>query len=358
MLSVSVLLAMTSSLQRARIRLALNGTAGIQLLGEATNGAQAAHQAREGRPRFLVCDSRMLEEPEIGALFALGENKAPFKVVVVAPNGVMPPYSGQVPVAAVVSVEISGVALLARLQEIIGLSEGRQAPPPMVGMRDRFMVADEGMQGTHGWQSHTTTRLSDPTGQMVRSLVTPPNLLTQQLERARVPRRDEAVQAEVFTQLSRVAQHKDSATGLPGLGDLSDTLRALPTANYPVAVLVVDIAFPPTQYLNEGETQATLHSATGVLRSNVRHHDLVFHLEKMSFAIVMPGMEPAISARSLQRLRKALDRFRQPTARRPLELRVAMGIGFWEPGVPPTHPLQEGWQSMLADRHPDSPSRG
>ncbi|MGH2411884.1 MAG: diguanylate cyclase domain-containing protein, partial [Chloroflexota bacterium] len=118
-------------------------------------------------------------------------------------------------------------------------------------------------------------------------------------------------------------------------------------------VLVVDIGFAPTRSLTEVETQATLHSATGVLRSNVRHHDLVFHLEKMSFAIVMPGMTAAIAARSLQRLRKALDSFRQSTARRPHELSVSMGIGFWEPGMPTAYPLQEGWQSMLADRQPD-----
>ncbi|HEY8287150.1 MAG TPA: diguanylate cyclase [Chloroflexota bacterium] len=353
MLSIPVLLAMTSPLQRARIRLALTGTAGIQLLGEATNGEQAAYQARECRPRFLLCDPRMLEEPEIAVLFALGEDKAPCKVVVVVPNAVMPPYSGRVPVAAVVSVEISGEALLGRLRTIIGLTEGRQAPPPMLGMRDRFMVADEEMQGTHGWQSHVTTRLSDPTGKLVRSLTVPPDVLTRQLDRTRVPRRDEALQVEVFTVLAEVARHKDSATGLPGLSDLSDTLRELPTANYPIAVLVVDIGFPPTRSLNEVETQTTLHSATGVLRSNVRHHDLVFHLEKMSFAVVMPGMTTAVSAQSLRRLRKALDSFRQPTARRPQMLRVSMGIGFWEPGMPTAHPLQEGWQAMVADRHPD-----
>ncbi|HVA89514.1 MAG TPA: diguanylate cyclase [Chloroflexota bacterium] len=350
MSAIPVLLAITSPLLRLRTRSALMETSGIELLGEAVNGAQAAHQARQCRPRFLLCDARMLDEPDLAALFALGKDKAPFQVVVVAANAVMPQHGGIVPVAAVVSGEISGEALLDRLRALIGAHEASLAPPPMVGMRDRFMVVGEGTQAPHGWQSNPTVRLVGPTEQLVRSLTAPTDLLTRRLDRTQAPRRDEAVQARISAVLSGGSQRKDSVTGLPGPDDLSDTLRALPTANHPIAVLVVDISFPPAPVPGEAALQATVHSATGVLRSNVRHHDLVFHLEKMSFAVVMPGMEASISAHSLRRLRTALDAFRQPTARRPQELRVAMGIGFWEPGMPPAHPLQQGWQGMLADR--------
>ncbi|MGH2388935.1 MAG: diguanylate cyclase domain-containing protein, partial [Chloroflexota bacterium] len=263
---------------------------------------------------------------------------------------VMAQHHGIVPVAAVVSIEITGEALLARLRTVLGAARERSARPPMVGMRDRFMIAQPNPLAATAQESIPTKRLDSPANQVARSLMTPPDLLTRRLDRTRTPRRDEAVQARISTVLGGEHQRRDSLTGLPGTDDLSRTLSALPTANHPLAILVVDVGFPAGSAPSEVERHAALHSATAVLRTNVRHGDLVFHLDRMTFALVLPGLEATTSARALRRLHDALDRFRRPNDRRPWELNIAMGIGFWEPGMPPARPLQQGWQAMLADR--------
>ena len=349
MAPVRVLLAMSSRLLRLRIHLILAETPGIEMAGEAADGPQAAYQARQSRPDFVLCDTKMLEEPDLGALFALGAGKVPYKVVLVAAHAVMPQHTGLVPVTSVVSVEITGEALLARLRDIMGRDQAR-TPPPMVGMRDRFMIAEPNPLAAGKVERNTTTPLPDPANQLVRALTSPPDLVTRRLDQTRVPRRDEDVQAQLSAILGAGQQHRSSSTGLPDTDDLSESLRALPTANHPTAILVVDISFPPGVPATEAEVRNVLHSATAVLRTNVRHYDLIFHLDKITFALMLPGLEAAGAARSLRRLRNALDAFRQPNSRRPQELQVAMGIGFWQPGILPAHPLQQAWQGMVADR--------
>jgi diguanylate cyclase with GGDEF domain len=343
---------MASRLMGLKIKQQLAATPGIEVVGEAFDGPQAAYQIQQSRPHIVLCDDRMLDKPEFSALFALGADKAPCKVVVVAANGMMAQHNGIIPVSGVVSIEITGEALLARLHGILGVGRGRTGSRPMVGMRDRFMVAEPNpLAGTTPRESSPTTRLPGPTNQVVRSLMTPADLLTRRLDQSRVPRRDEAVQAHISAVLGGDHQRRDSLTGLPGTDDLSTTLGALPTANHPSAILIVDVGFPGLPPPAEADLHAALHSATAVLRANVRHNDLVFHLEGISFAVVMPGLEATSSARSLRRLRNALDQFRLPNARRDRELYVALGIGFWEPGIPSAHPLQQAWQNMLADRN-------
>jgi GGDEF domain-containing protein len=340
---------MASRLMGLKIKQQLAATPGIEMVGEAFDAAQAVYQIQQERPHVVLCDDRMLDQPEFIALFALGARKVPFKVVVVAANAVMTQHHDTVPIETVVSIEISGEALLSRLRTILGVGRTRQAPPP-VGMRDRFMVAEPNpLEGTPR-DPISTTRLNSPANRVVRSLMAPPEVLTRPLDRSRTARRDEAVQARISAVLGGEHQHRDSLTGLPGTDDLSHTLSALPAANHPLAILVVDVTFPAGSTPTEAEFFAALRSATAVLRTNVRHSDLVFHLEDIAFALVLPGLDVSTSARSLHRLRSALDRYRQPNERRPQTLHLAMGIGFWEPGIPPAHPLQQAWQAMLADR--------
>src|SRR6185312_12384921 len=96
-LTVRVLPAMASRLIGLKIKQELATTSGIELIGEAFDGAQAAYQIQHGRPQIVLCDDRMLDQPEFAALFALGPDKAPCKVVVVAANSVMAQHHGIVP---------------------------------------------------------------------------------------------------------------------------------------------------------------------------------------------------------------------------------------------------------------------
>ncbi len=169
-----VLPAMASRLMGLKIKQQLAATAGFEVVGEAFDGPQAAYQIQQGRPHVVLCDDRMLDKPEFSALFALGADKAPCKVVVVAANGMMAQHNGIIPISGVVSVEITGEALLGRLRGILGASRARQTPRPMVGMRDRFMVAEPNpLARTTPRESPPTTRLPGPTNQLVRALVTP-----------------------------------------------------------------------------------------------------------------------------------------------------------------------------------------
>src|SRR6185437_13490010 len=101
----------------------------------------------------------------------------------------------------------------------------RPAPRPMVGMRDRFMVAEPNpLAGSTPRESPPTTRLPGSTNQVVRALVTPADLLTRRLDQSQVPRRDEAVQDHISAVLGGDNQRRDTLTGLPGTDDLSTTL--------------------------------------------------------------------------------------------------------------------------------------
>jgi GGDEF domain-containing protein/DNA-binding NarL/FixJ family response regulator len=329
--------------------LLLGRGSGIELVGEAADGAQAVHQALQERPQIMLCDERMLAEPDLAALFATGGKGIDFRIVLVVANASDVQRNSLMPVAAVVPLELPGDELVHRLHAL--LKPAHKPPPPMVGMKDRFMVVEDPTAPPAQTDRNTTLRFNtSPAEDVVRQLSVPTSVLTGRLDRSQVPRKDEGLQEHLSAVLSNGAQHRDRLTGLAGVDELSRTLRALPRANHPTAVLVVDLQAAPGSTLPADEKLAVLHSVTAVLRANVRQHDLLFHLEELSFATVMPGLEAPMARGSLQRLRTALDEFRQPNQRRPRQFVVSMGIGFWMPGMPPSHPLQQGWNTMRAER--------
>jgi diguanylate cyclase len=178
---------------------------------------------------------------------------------------------------------------------------------------------------------------------------------TRQIEDRRRPRssqHDRLAELLMLMQSSRSEEGTDAVTGLGNKRTLGMALRALPNVNLPAAVVVVDLWYrlgtaPPTAALMQ---DAMLRAVGGTLRATVRQGDLICRLDGLTFAIVMPGLDKTTMAVPLQRIREAMSRLRLAPNEGSSEPLVAIGTGFWEPGLPPAHPLEVGWQAMLAQR--------
>jgi GGDEF domain-containing protein len=371
---VRVLLAMSSPLVRLRLRHVLLQDPTINLIGEANDGPQVAQVARDLGPQIILCDERILAEPSLEAFFTPRVGKVDCRVVVVAANVRTVPRQGRIPVVAVLPIDLPADDMGPELQQAvqIDLTEEKPAPTRVAGYEDRFVSADDFRQGADGRAGSGTEilrRVTPPVEQhlpmpgMTRApgmgLPQPPTggMILRTTRLGGVSRRREhPAQDRLASLLKNIqgeqAQQRDSVTGLANTKALGNALRILPTIGHPAAVVLVDLWYAPhTPVPSDPQAQAGILRAAGAaLRAHTRSEDLICRLDGMTFAIVMPGLDATTAPTPMRRLRNSMEFLRQPTDERPYALAVAMGVGFWEHGIPPAQPLERGWRAMVAER--------
>lgn len=387
MATARVLLALSSPLVRVRLRHLLQQDPTISLVGEVTDGSQAAQAAVDRQPQLILCDERILADPGLQALFSPRMGKTSLRVVVIAANVRAVTRPERVPVVAVLPIDLPAEDVGLELHQAlrVDLTPSQPAPAaPVVGMEHRFVSTDNfkaedghGAPGTqmlkripandpqkgdlarsptHGLPRSPTQGLQQPqTGGLVRP---PTGGLT--LRTSRIGgvsrRRHAAAHDRLGTLLQEIqneqALQRDALTGLANTRALGNALRLLPTVGHPAAVVLVDLWYAGGMHaVSEPDAQAgILRAAAALLRANTRQEDLICRLDGMTFAIVMPGVDAVSAPTPMRRIRSAMDRMRPATQERPFALAVAMGIGFWEAGVPPAQPLELGWREMVQER--------
>jgi GGDEF domain-containing protein/DNA-binding NarL/FixJ family response regulator len=374
---IRVLVAMSSPLIRLRLKHALAMGATIRVVAEAIDPQQTADLVAQVEPHIILCDERVLEHAAFQALFSNKRNKVQYRVVLVTPNIRAGARGGTVPITALLPIDLPAEELVMRLHTAMAIDINEKPPPSapssqVTELKHRFVIAEQkppppsqrtsplppSLPGDSAPPPLRSTELLNEDGTMVLPTM-PYQTQTMRQTRGfedrrhiRKARHDRLAEVLLTMQSSRAVEGLDSITGLGNKRTLGMALRALPSVNLPAAVVVVDLWYrlgtaPPTATIMQ---DAILRAVGGTLKATVRQGDLICRLDGLTFAIVMPGLDKTTMSIPLQRMREAMSRLRLAPGERGSEPLVAMGVGFWEPGLPPAHPLEVGWQAMLAQR--------
>lgn len=347
MIATSVLLAISSPLVRMRLRHALQTDPRFRIANVATDPAHAVEQIEAVQPELVVCDERMLQDPSVATLLQSRRAGAAHKVVLIAGNTRAYQREGGVPLVAVLPIDLPAEELSDRLYDA-GVAKpkadpARQKPQRVTGMEHRFMIADDPQRAAQ------TTPLS--TGNLGRPQVAN--------RRTRSALSDQLAAVLRNVQSDNSGQQRDPITGLTNTRGLGLALRALPNVNQAAAVVVIDLWYATDALVpaNVAQQHAFMRGVGALIRANVRQDDLVCRIDGMSFAVVLPGIDPATAAFPTHRLRGALRGLKLPGSRSNDGLLIAMGLGFWQPGLPAAAPLDEAWQAMLSQRRRQEPQQ-
>jgi diguanylate cyclase (GGDEF)-like protein len=368
---VRVFLAMSAPLPRARLRNLLMDADNIEIVGEAGSGALAAERAVDSKPDILLVDDRILADQSI-EMFARMQGTPPAcKFVLLTPNPQAVSYRGPVPVAALVPIDTAGPWLRQRLDAVVRHAKIEPRPVEtatrVAGMESRFVVHPN-MQHSAGSRD-VTKRLNDE----VRDLTRPPAgenpfpgpsfhalepdiLATRRLDGG--GRRTTSLAGNRLTErlaatVLHLEQQKDSVTGLFNTKVLGGALRTISEVGYQAAVLVIHLWYSSRRgaALDFEVEPKTVRTAAALLKTNVRHEDVVCRLEGFSFAVVLPGITTSSAPAAVHRVLSAFNRLTGNQEHEDVVLEVAHGIGYWIPPMSAAEPLDQAWRSMVADRN-------
>jgi GGDEF domain-containing protein len=358
-----VFLAMSAPLLLARVRQALRMEPGVVIVGEAQSASRTALQAESADPEFILCDERMLSDPEMERLAQSRSRSFAPRFVLMTSNPLLVTYRGAVQISLTLRLDANGSEIRERLVDA-------QRPPPLeppeppMALGERFFVVGKGMSNIAP-ERGPTTRFHLPTS----ALEPPPRRdspgipLTRQLAPAgRRQQPDEYVTMvnHLAVVVELMEKQRDVVTGLLSAIALDSALRALRDTAYPAAVLVLQLRNATAVGAQRlSLDQSTLQSVGAALRATIRSEDLACKLDATNFATVMPGLGKQHSAIAIQRIREALARLHHNKPGN-VRLEAAVGVGYWSPLMSDHEMLEDAWRAMLAEarRLGSGPLRG
>jgi GGDEF domain-containing protein len=348
--TLRVFLAMTAPLARARLRQALRQDPRLSLVGDVTSAAALLAQISETDAQFILCDEYILADPDV-ALFARRRSPsiARFFVLMVS-NPDLFTYHGDVPIAASLRLDLAGARIADQLAPI--LDPPQFVPTLVADMEDRFMVVgrglDDALLGADPLPRHNPHR----TRQLMSGDGTVFPHVTVSLDPSSRRQPSEA-RAEIVNRLalvqSRLAEHRDSVTGLASPQALDSALHALQGTKCPTAVVVLQ--FWAVQAAGRVKRlsldNAALQRAGVLLQATVRQEDLACRLEGTCFALVLAGLDEESASRPVGRIRTVMAS--QLAATGGQTVTPVVGVGYWQPSMAPTQPLELAWQEMATE---------
>ena len=399
-----VFLALSSPLVRIRMRHALANTFGIHVIDEVSDPVRAAEGIRACEPQVIVCDERMMTDPMLLGVLRGRRGQFAYRVVLITGNARVGEQLGGIQIVDQLPIDLPADELAQRLHEA-AISEMRPEKSAadqrsqsqrlrVTQAQGRFVIAeqpartpsktapivpptvlfpnglpDPGMPRATSNQAYLAPRgITSGLGARTEPPAAAPPAMSR-VEAAlsgrlngkytgstcrRSRRATYERLAKVFRamQAERTHLQRDDLTGLANTRGLGMALRALPNVNQPAGVLVLDLWYGSDSHVpaDPARQQIFLSSLGSVIGGTVRQDDLLCRIEGMTFAIVLPGLDAETAPIPMQRLRRALANVRYPVGGGTGELTVAMGSGFWQPGVPSAEPLDRAWQAMKAER--------
>lgn len=399
-----VYLALSSPLVRIRMRHALANTFGIHVMDEVGDPIQAAEGIRNCEPQVIVCDERMIMDPTLLGVLRARRGRFAYRVVLITGNARVGEQLGGIQIVDQLPIDLPSDELAQRLHEA-AMAELRAEQPAgdqrsqsqrlrVTQAQGRFVIAEQPARisfrtaplappgailptapaprspspepsGQHQFGRRGAT--SEFGSQTEQAANAPPAIsrveaaLSGRLNgrqthstcrRARRGTYDRLAKVFRAMQAERIHLQRDDVTGLANTRGLGMALRALPNVNQPAGVVVLDLWYGSDSHVpaDPAQQQIFLSSLGAIISGTVRQDDLICRIEGMTFAIVFPGLDPETASIPMHRLRRALVNVRYPVGNGTGELTVAMGSGFWQPGVPSAEPLDRAWQAMKAER--------
>ena len=306
---------------------------GIISLGITTEGAEAARWIHELQPLVILCDAPMLGHPDLLGLLAQHAARSLRHIVLVTAGAGTEAVPEAIPISTRLDVAMDAGVAARHLHELLEHPTAPGAPDP-------------------------ASRSAGGTPRLLRRVVLDPEPEVPPLpDQSRIPRGHDPLSLLLKTIQRDRSQPRDRVTGLATGQTLNRVLAALPALEESAAVVVIALwgkgvtaPLPEDTY-----PAAVLRTMAAVLRTHVRHDDLVCRLEEQGFAIILP--HPGSNAHQVpRRLRMALDDLRRSSLADRSGPAISMGFGFWEPGLPGSHPLEQAWKAARSDRDRGAPS--
>jgi GGDEF domain-containing protein len=345
--SLRVLLAIVSPVTRERLHKTLTQEPSVQRIEQATDRAQVAQAVKYFQPDIVLYDDRMLADSLVRESLSISISQQPTHLSLIMTD-VAPQVDGPaLYVMGVSKLNSPGTELVLKLHAAYGNVPARQRAQ---GIFKR--VVTRGTRYANPYYMPTVLSQGEQTprtlaGVALESPIAPENDRRHTNTTARV-RLVELLKAAKDGQ-----QHRhDSLTGLLTMSSLGAALRSLPQANYPAAVVVIQLWSGPDPSLAPAIAENTemLRSIALGMKATVRQDDFLYRLNGTTFAILLPGIDALVADRPLRRLRETFSRFQAATRGTLGNLSYACGVGYWLPGLPPRQPFEQGWQAMLAER--------
>lgn len=170
--------------------------------------------------------------------------------------------------------------------------------------------------------------------------------------------RDARFHRERAAALTEVAA-QDSLTGLTSRWGLEQRLQGRPGSELPLAVALLDMDNfkSVNDRFGHAAGDAVLIEVAGLLRQELRQHDLIARLGGDEFAIVLPGADREQAAAALERIRRAAVGLRGPGLPGDWPLRLSIGLAMMRSHWDPKQPLGE-WLAVVDDALYDSKRLG
>src|SRR6185437_15012700 len=303
-------------------------------LGITTEGAEAARWILELQPGTILCDDHILRHPDLLGLLAQQSTRSLCRVVLVTPDSGTEVVPEAIPISASLDMNMDAGAAARHLHELL------EPPTSRVTMGPSPQPESGGTQ------------------RLLRRVVLDPEPEVPLLpDQPRIPRGRDPLSILLQT-IQRDKNHpRDTVTGLATGHTLDRVLAALPALEEPAAVVVIALwgKGATTPLPLDMHPAATLRTVAAILRTHVRHDDLVCRLEEQGFAIILP--HPGSNAHQVpRRLRTALDNLRRSNLADRSGPAISMGFGFWEPGLPSSYPLEQAWRAARSDRDQRAPA--
>jgi CheY-like chemotaxis protein len=356
---IRVLVALPSPMARMRLR-GLAREDGIEVVAEATSGAEAADRALDLQPDIVLCDQRIADEAAMVAFYQHGMDGGACHLVLLMSDPHTARLGRQIRVAATLAQDLPISQLADHLREVAATrkqSKGIKPAAPLPGMAHRFSIGGSSA-ATFAGPLDRVERMVIPSGEesgvpeCARPLSATTQLTTRNLGRPSRRHRSETLDrlhARLSAMQAEQLGQRDIVTGLPNLRVLGQSLQALTTVSCPAAVMVVHLWRAPVP-ASDADLAALMRSVGAALLSNVRLDDVICRLDGPTFAIVLPGLEQGAEQEPMNRIVAALDRSRELQSSDLAGWELAAGLGFWQPLMQPEEPLATAWAAMLSQR--------
>jgi hypothetical protein len=338
--TIRVVLALSSEAGRAALRALLLDQLGIWQIEEVIDPNSAAIRVAAFEPDLLLFDDRMLANPQVRTMLGTLSSRRPHHMVLITVGSRAAKAAALQYVVAVEYLDAPCVAVMDTLRAHLGepkRTQRRLALVPDIVEYHNFsstsVAPREPLSRTRSADlssarpsSETSTRYPSPAARQLAAL------LHTLLDLPTPPGGDRNASWE---------------TPL-----FAEALRALPRANAPATVLVLELwpRFVPNHPIPPAPLGQALRAVHTGLQDVVRRDDLVCCLASRTFAILLPGVSAHQGAGPLQRLRAALELLRRTGGDALSQSSPSLGMGFWEPGMTPIAPFEKAWQAMLESR--------
>lgn len=321
-----VLVAVLSSLMRARTEHAMRQIPTAQVVGAARDARQAVELLGSAAPDLCLCDAQMYPDLAVALAALPPTSLAAIRLILLVARSQSVGPALPSGVSAFLPVDLPPAELAAFLQTMVDTDPVVPEPTRPIQSPDR--PSDTGLSITSSSPPRSPLRGGWRPTSGVASL--------SPINRRKVMPDDRALFRQVGSEQGQ-QRARDPVTDLPSLETLRIVADRVQNLGYPVSVVICGCQFAPGSVVPTDLTtyNRLLRQLAGTVRLVVREYDRVCRVGGMTFAVLLPGTPEANTKVVASRLADAVAALEVSALSHGTQLRVTMAACGWEPSEAP-----------------------